>query len=58
MRESTVFCMACSIELEVRWQSPPGDDSVDRARFALSALVVLVVLVVRLHDKASWSIEK
>ncbi|WP_321901418.1 hypothetical protein [Paraburkholderia tropica] len=44
--------MACSIELEVRWQSPPGDDSVDRSRFALSALVV------RLHDKASWSIEK
>ncbi|QNB15816.1 hypothetical protein G5S35_30080 [Paraburkholderia tropica] len=55
MRESTVFSVACSIELEVRWQSPPGDDSVDRA---LSALVVLVVLVVRLHDEASWSIEK
>ncbi|CAM2139400.1 hypothetical protein [Paraburkholderia tropica] len=55
MRESTVFSMACSIELEVRWQSPPGDDSVDRSRFALSALVVFVV---RLHDKASWSIEK
>ncbi|MEI7294716.1 hypothetical protein WCQ02_21445 [Paraburkholderia tropica] len=61
MRESTVFSVACSIELEVRWQSPPGDDSVDRARSALSALsalVVLVVLVVRLHDEASWSIEK
>ncbi|QNB17578.1 MgtC/SapB family protein [Paraburkholderia tropica] len=34
---------------EVRWQAPPGDDSVERA---LSALVV------RLHDEASWSIEK